>query len=264
MNNILNIISEEIPNKIIDSFKLQDNLVPKIWDINVLNKDVRRKLLKISNTFFNELQIPHVNIIDIRLTGSVANYNWSQYSDIDVHIIVNFSDINKDGDLVKDYFNSKKNEWNNSHDVKMFGFDVELYVQDNNESHTSSGLYSIHNNKWLVVPQKKKFKIDMDDVTSKVEGFTNAIPYLNKILKSKKYNDVINMIDKIKDRIKKMRKSGLENGGEQSIENIAFKILRRTEFINKINNIKTYAYDELMSVEGIGEHRLYSSYHHRR
>jgi len=263
MNNTPNTISEEIPPKILNSFNLKSTLVPKLWNNNIFNQEVREKLLEISNSFFKDLEIPNVNIIDIRLTGSAANYNWSQYSDIDIHIVVNFSDVNKDEILVRDYFNTKKNIWNEKHDVKMFGFDVEIYIQDNNESHTSSGLYSLINNKWLTIPNKKQFKIDKDDITSKVEGFTNIIPYLNDNLKNKKYDSVINIVDKIKDKIKKMRKSGLISGGEHSVENMSFKILRRTEFINKINNIKTYAYDKLMSVENTNENRIYSSYYHR-
>ena len=45
-----------------------------------------------------------------------------------------------------------------------------------------------------------------------------------------------------------MRASGLEKGGEYSVENLAFKVLRRTDFIGELNDLKTKSYDTMMSL----------------
>jgi nucleoside-diphosphate-sugar epimerase len=50
----------------------------------------------------------------------------------------------------------KKQVFNDKHDIRIFGYDVELYAQDVEESHYSSGVYSVMNNEWISEP--KKFK----------------------------------------------------------------------------------------------------------
>ena len=60
------------------------------------------------------------------MTGSLANYNWSKFSDIDLHIIVNYEDIDDNSELVKDYVTAKRIVWNDTHDIKIYGFEVEV------------------------------------------------------------------------------------------------------------------------------------------
>ena len=50
-----------------------------------------------------------VGIEDLRLTGSLANYNWSEYSDVDLHLVVDFEKIDEDIELVKAFFDSCQN-----------------------------------------------------------------------------------------------------------------------------------------------------------
>ena len=238
----------DIDQNILRSFDVKPSLVSGIWESNGrINKKVRQNLLKLSNNFFKELEID-TEIKDIVLTGSVANYNWSKYSDIDVHIVVDYKDINEDEEFVRGYFMAKKNLWNENHDIQMFNFDVELYVQDDNETHHSSGLYSILKDTWLVTPNKKEVIIDYDDIKSKSQGYIDILPYLNTQLHRKNYTNVIELTDKIKDRLKRMRQSGLEKNGEYSVENLSFKVLRRTNFIKQLNDIRTMAYDKQMTI----------------
>jgi len=238
----------DIDQNILRSFDIKPSLVDGIWESNGrINKKVRHNLLKLSNNFFKELEID-TEIKDVVLTGSVANYNWSKYSDIDVHIVVDYKDINEDAEFVRGYFMAKKNLWNETHDIQMFNFDVELYVQDDDETHHSSGLYSILRDTWLVTPNRKEVVIDYDDIKSKSQGYIDILPYLNTQLHRKNYTNVIKLVDKIKDRLKRMRQSGLEKNGEYSVENLSFKVLRRTNFIKQLNDIKTMAYDTQMSI----------------
>ena len=127
------------------SFEPQDELNPKIWDSNwLINSRVRMRLLDIADTFIDSLDIDWVEIDDIILTGSLANFNWSKFSDFDVHVVLRFKDVDERVEFVSNYFNSKKKIWNNEHDnLKIYGFPVEMYVQDSEEDHTSSGIYSL-------------------------------------------------------------------------------------------------------------------------
>jgi predicted nucleotidyltransferase len=87
-----------------------------------------------------ELKVP---VLDVQLTGSLANYNYTEYSDLDTHIIIDFKQINDDEELVKKALDGARFVWNQRHDIVIKGHDVELYIQDESEQHTASGLYSL-------------------------------------------------------------------------------------------------------------------------
>ena len=133
MNMELNEKKIEPSNKSIDlsGFKMQDELNPKIWDKEQkMKSEVRKTLLKIADDYFESLGLDGVDIEDVTMTGSLTNYNWSKYSDVDLHIVVDYNEIPVDEDLVADFLKSKSSNWNKEHDVKIYGYDVELYVQD--------------------------------------------------------------------------------------------------------------------------------------
>ena len=120
-----------VPKDVLDSFKLKDTLNPEIWTDFELNPKVRKKLLKIAHDFIKNLDLPKPIVIkDIIFTGSLANYNWSKFSDIDLHIITDFKQLESEPTLTKEYFNAKKNQWNQEHDITIFDYPIELYVQD--------------------------------------------------------------------------------------------------------------------------------------
>lgn len=86
-------------NGILKSFDLQDDLNPKIWKKNskgsyILSPKVREKLLEIAYEFIESLKVD-VIVSDVHLTGSLVNFNWSQYSDFDLHIIADFNQFPK-------------------------------------------------------------------------------------------------------------------------------------------------------------------------
>ena len=104
MASLKNIIIEELrgvseivkPEEVdLSSFVMRNTLNSKIWKSeDKIDPKIRKQLLKIADDFVEFLDIPWVEVIDVTLTGSLANYNWSEYSDIDLHIIFNFQDIN--------------------------------------------------------------------------------------------------------------------------------------------------------------------------
>ena len=112
-----------------ESFGLRDELQPEIWKGDELDGEVQSRLMEIANDFMEGLEIP-VEVEDVRLTGSLANYNWSRYSDIDVHILVDFSKINADTKLVKAFFDEARMRWNDKHRIMIHDFEVEIYVED--------------------------------------------------------------------------------------------------------------------------------------
>ena len=231
-------------------FKMQDTLNPKIWDKNEkLRPEIRKNLLKIADDYFEGLELEGVDIEDVTLTGSLANYNWSQYSDVDLHMIIDYKEVPVDETLVQDFLKTKSASWNQAHDIKIYGYDVELYVQDISEEHTSTGVYSILNNEWVLKPEKKPIKIDNINVKLKAERIMDSIDDLYAEMKdSENYDDVVEKSDKIKERIKKMRQAGLDEAGEFSVENMVFKVLRRNGMLERLSDIKTVAYDKSVTL----------------
>ena len=239
----------------LSGFKMRDHLNPKVWeDDETMKTEVRKRLLKIADDYFEGLDLPGVDIEDVTMTGSLANYNWSKYSDVDLHIIIDYKDMPMKQDLVQDYLKSKSSSWNENHDIKIYGFDVEIYVQDSEEEHVSSGVYSLLRDEWNVKPEKKKISIKDKAVKNKANRVMDMIEDLHdKMQETDDHEQIVELADKVKDKIKKMRQCGLDKGGEFSVENMVFKILRRNGMLERLNDIKTVAYDKSMTLESINE-----------
>lgn len=204
------------------------DLNPTLWVGDQLVPEVREALLKIVLLFCTDLKVPELKIEDIVFTGSLANYNWSKYSDIDVHLIVDMSKFGDNQEIFDDYFMTKKSLWNRSHDITIKGYDVELYVEDKAEGHTSSGVFSIVSNEWLVVPSSKEPEYKENIIKRKARSIARAIDSLG--ISCDNTQDII----RTKDKIKKMRQEGLESSGEFSIGNLVYKVLRNNGYIEKL------------------------------
>ena len=238
-----------VDKKIVKSFKTKDSLSDDIFEssdgVFFMRDEIKKRLLVIADDFIDFLGIEFF-IHDVILTGSLANYNWSKYSDVDLHILIDFKETDYKLDILKEFFDTKKNLWNKNHNIKIKKYDVELYVQDVDEKHLSSGVYSILHNEWLVTPEKSNPKIDDRKIIEKGEEYAKQIDEL--ISKNKDGEDVGNEIDDLKDKIKRFRQSGLDDGGEYSYENLTFKLLRRNGYIEKLVNLKSKLKDNKLSI----------------
>ena len=208
MNMEVNEKEIEKSNRSIDlsGFKVQDELNPKIWDEGQkMKSDVRKTLLKIADDYFESLELPKVDIEDVTMTGSLANYNWSKYSDVDLHIVVDYNDIPVDEDLVQDFLKSKSSNWNKEHDVTIYGYDVELYVQDIDEPHHSTGVYSILKDEWVTKPKKQKISFNDKSVKEKSNRLMDRVEEIYDEMDEVDNEVTIKRVDKLTEKIKKMR-----------------------------------------------------------
>jgi len=225
-------------------------LSPRFWTNTQFNKDVRKKLLKIAKDFYKKTNIT-VPIIDIQLTGSLANYNYTKYSDLDVHLILNFIDINENVALVKQALDGVRYIWNKSHDIIIRGHDVELYFQDVNEQHTASGLFSLLKNKWVKQPVYDPPEIDERDVNLKFQSYVAEIHELEQQLKTDlditELLNINNRARKLKEKIQRDRKECLLTEDEFCVENLVFKQLRNTGQLEQLISIANTAYDRIYS-----------------
>jgi predicted nucleotidyltransferase len=210
---------------------------------------VRKRLLKISEDFLEKLELlGDLEPMDIRLTGSLANYNWSKYSDIDLHIIFDFSQVDKDPALLKAYLDAVRVNWNDTHDIRISGFEVEIYVEDANEEHIASGLYSVLENKWIKEPDPTQVDIDHVTARKKSDDLLTQINLIEKFALEKP-RAAMKSIERVRHKIRRMRAVGLTSDqAEFSPENIAFKILRREEALDRLGDLRHTVYDKVMSM----------------
>ena len=227
------------------------DLYPKFWDTQTkkLNKNISVKLKQIAEAFVAGFEYP-LKIKDIILTGSIANYNWTQYSDVDLHVLVDFSEIPDEYmEAFRDYFDAKKQVWNKTHNISILGHEVELYIQDSNEPHYSTGVYSIMNDKWNTEPAFTKQDIEYEQVSEKTEYFIDQINKVSELFAKKDFQKAKAGADNIRQKIKKYRQAGLEDEGEYSTENLVFKMLRNGGYLEILSNLKTQSVDREMGIE---------------
>lgn len=229
---------------------INDTLQPGFWLDSVLNKKISAKLTAVAKKFIDELGLDGVDLGDITFTGSLANYNWTKYSDIDLHLLVDFSKIDDNTALVKEYFNAKTGLWNKMHNILIKNYEVEIYVQDINEEHHSTGVYSIMNDEWIAEPVRMEPEINTDMVKRKIKSFIDMIERVEDQYYDKKFEDAYESAISLAGKIKKFRKAGLEDKGEYSNENLAFKYLRNKEFIKTLYDVRNRSYDKMMSLDG--------------
>jgi len=237
-------LEEEID---METFEKQPELESHIFRGDIMKPKIRKRLLKIVEDFLEGLKI-EVKPLDIRLTGSLANYNWSQYSDVDLHIIVDFAQLGENKELVKGYFDQARMNWNNRHDIKVHGYEVEIYVEDAEEEHIASGLYSLTDQQWLNEPDPAQVEIDHVTAHKKSDDIMTQINLIEKFALQKP-RPAMKSIERLRAKVRKLRSAGLKSPkAEFSAENIAFKILRREEALDKLADMRHNVYDRLMSM----------------
>lgn len=226
----------------------QSTLCPKIWDGETMRTDVRESLLQIAKDVVKDLKDSNsldIPLLDAVVVGSVANYNWSEYSDIDLHIITDFTKLDMSAEDAQIMLDALKSAWNNKHDIKIKGHDVELYIQDKGHETASAAEFSVISNKWLKKPEKEKPSFDKKLIKKKYAEYKKQI---DALVKKHDENGLRNLLDKLY----KYRQSGLDSGGELSEENIVFKVLRAMGHVDKLKDSISAIYDEKVSLtEGL-------------
>jgi predicted nucleotidyltransferase len=204
-----------------------DTLSHLAWQNNSLKKEVRTKLLEIAKVFVEYIDVPSFEISDIVLTGSMANFNYTEYSDFDLHIVTDYANVQCE-DLAEALYQAKKRIWNDNHDIKIYGHEVEVYVEDIDQPPVSSGMFSILSNKWIKEPKHNTPEFDKDTINTKV---TDLIFQIDRVLSQA---DDPSDIERLIEKLRKMRVGGLDIGGEYNVENLSYKVLRNLGYIQKI------------------------------
>jgi len=227
-----------------------DSLNSLFWKGDQFDPMIRTKLLQIAQDFYEDLDVD-IPIEDIQLTGSLANYNWTEFSDLDVHVIMDLSLVNDDVELVKKAMDGLRFQWNQRHPVVIRGHDVELYAQDTNQVHLASGLYSLMKGEWLRKPEFNPPTVDPKDVHRKVQAYGVQIEQLKERLAMAdpdEARDILEQASVLKKKISRARDEKLaRKGGEFSVENLVFKQMRNNGMFGDLIDIKSEAYSRMYS-----------------
>ena len=227
-----------------------DSLHPDFWTNGTFDTGIREKLLQITSDFIQN-RISSDSVDDIQLTGSMANYNYTEFSDLDVHVLTDYSKLNDNADLVKQALDGKRFIWNLRHNIVIRKHEVEMYFQDTHEPHIASGLFSLKRNEWIKTPVYDPPEIDDRDVNKKADTISDTIHRLKKEVDKDLTPDDAELYYKkaaqLKHKIGKMRQAGLNASGEFSIENLAFKQLRNSGDIGDLIQIISDAYGKIYS-----------------
>lgn len=248
--NTTSLEEEKIPSKLNKDVEIEyhKKLNDKFWLNNHLKSSIRKNLLNLAKFYFKNLDLdPKTKIKDIIFTGSLANFNYTNLSDIDLHIVIDYKTVSNDVDFVKDFFSQKRAAWEISNDVKINGYPVEIYIQDVNENDTGkSAIYSLINNKWIKKPKYKLPDVDKHQITIKVNKYLDI---LNKISMMKDSQKKLDNYNKVFDKIKKSRGEATKTEGEFSVDNLVFKVLRNKNVFDIVKNNKKDIINNLFSMK---------------
>lgn len=225
-------------------FNLEDNKLR-------LHTDIRNKLIEIANAFLEDLREQDINIYpaDIRLVGSNAGFDFTSYSDIDLHLVVDFEMYSQDALLLQTALNISRLKFNDQYNITVKGIEVEIYAEDIKSATVSNGIYSVIQDRWIKFPEPEA---DMSEyITPEIKDKTSQwVSLIQAVLDLSPENDSAAKVDLEKcehliNRLYLMRKTGLEVGGRLSDGNLIFKEVRNSGMLDalkeKRNELKSFA-----------------------
>jgi predicted nucleotidyltransferase len=247
--NDSSIEGEALPKKLKSDVEIEyhKNLNPKFWLNNHLKSGIRKNLLNLAKFYFKQLDLG-IELKDIIFTGSLANYNYNDLSDIDIHIIIDYKKLTNDDEFAKEFFSNKRSIWADSNEIKVNGFPVEIYVQDVSQLDDKGmgSMYSLLNNKWIKKPKYKLPQVEKHLITTKVNKYLDI---LNKISMMDDSIKKVEAYNKVFEKMRVDRKKATQKEGEFSVDNLVFKVLRNKGVFDIIKNNKKEIVNNLFSMK---------------
>ena len=242
------VLTELASAKVDTKLGYHDKLNPALWYDDELIPEVKDALAKIANKFSEFIDVKQMKIVDYIITGSNCAFNYTDDSDIDIHVLIDASQLGENP-LTSPFLLAKKALWNSGHNITVKGYDVELYAEDVNDTENklvATGVFSLLQNKWIKKPEYVAVQYDDASVQSKAADIMNQI---DELISTGEPDQA--QIDKLWNHIYKMRRSGLATGGEFDVSNLAFKVIRNNDYLNKLRDFERMREDQDLTLEQI-------------
>jgi len=227
------------------SLDYHSDLNQKLFTNGKLKEEVRGKLLQIAEAWREFAKIPSFLVTKIVMTGGNANFNYTSKSDIDLHLVIDRSMMNPNREFVDEYLQDKKMLWTLTHSgINIYGYPVELYAQDISEvPRANQGIYDVREDFWIQRPQNLGLDLKNDTSVQDKSDFYKCL--IDKMIDDRADSDTVK---KLKDRLREMRSSAIANGGEFSFENLVFKELRNSGYLDKLSQYEKTNMDKALSL----------------
>lgn len=225
---------------------MSEKLNPKIFiNSDQMKPEIRNKLLEVVDEFLVSLDFEiDFPVLDIILVGSNAGYNYNEHSDIDLHIVTDFTQLCGCTEVVQQLFNAERSIFNKSYDIKFKGVEVELYVEDVNASTVSNGVYSVLRDGWVVRPQIPVFTAELDTAS---DAWRDTYELATSLLT----NGSVDEIREFLNGLYLMRKYSILSDGEYSQGNLIFKELRNLGIIDQLKERLVSVRSKELSIESL-------------
>ncbi|MBO5711337.1 MAG: hypothetical protein J6R47_00725 [Acholeplasmatales bacterium] len=210
---------------LVEKFEKHDTLNPKLWKNNKLLPEVKDKIIEIIKEFLSTIDL-NIKIIDARIVGSQASFNYTEYSDLDIHLITNFELMDASEEILTVLYNALKTKFNKDYNVTIKGINVELYIEDMKSSAISNGVYSIFYSQWIKFPKKL-------DSIPEIDTSNEFRDWKDKIDKVIQFGNP-ESIEKTIDDLYILRKDSLDIDGEYGKGNQIFKDIRNAGLLDDL------------------------------
>ena len=229
--------------------ELHDTLNPKLWTSdNELKSLVRNKLVRIVDKYIDSSDVLTKNdVIDVELLGSNASYNYTPYSDLDVHLVVNMEAVSCDPALFQLACNAERSNFNKNYDITIKGIEIEMYVEDVKASTASNGIYSLYKDEWIKFPQKitvPNYDSDDEYIALLDEWKSLAETVLDNANKAQQVQDYIN-------NLYNLRRTSIMTDGEFGKGNLVFKEIRNLGLLDKLKEKQYELSSKELSLESL-------------
>lgn len=219
-------------------------LNPLLFENEKLKPEIRDGLLKIADKFKEYLNLPY-EPVNIYFTGSSANYNYNDQSDIDLHLVYDFEKVGVAAEILSKYLVAAKKVFNDKYDIEVKGIPVELGAEDLNQPLIATAVYSVMNDDWVKKPNSEPFEIAEPDMPYYQE-------IINKIEEAIQSQDS-NKIEELWKELGQLRKDSLAQEGEFGPGNALFKKLRNMGYLTRLKDAYYNSASKELSVESLEE-----------
>ena len=223
---------------------VHDELNQELFDGTRLRPEVREALLNVAKKFESSLAI-HIEPVDVYFTGSSANFNYNDTSDLDLHVVYDFEQIGINAEILVKYFIAKKQVFNNDYSIEVKGIPVEVGVENLNEPIVSSAVYSVIQDKWLIEPEYAEQLLPRPDM----KQYYDIVQEIEDVIETRDSSK----IGKLWDKLYEIRQESLKTEGEYGKGNALFKKLRSLGYLDRLKKAYYSSASDELSLEALKE-----------